>query len=204
MSAVRTPPDAALTQLPDEALVLLVQQHGHRHPATQTLLLRHLAWIRQRAGYIGRRCHVPRDAVPDLQQEAILAALVAVHDYVQGAPCAFRSFLWTVVGRRCVNFARNLRRSAARQAQAVSREQTRTRRVIGNPAADLAVRELWARVERLVGGLDPQARQLWERVSDGGSVRALATELGVLYHQLKRRLTALRKELAAQVLDWAG
>ncbi|HYT88060.1 MAG TPA: hypothetical protein VEL76_05020 [Gemmataceae bacterium] len=120
MLPLQTRPDAALSRLEDEALVLLVQQHGPRHPATQVLLGRHLAWVCRRAAWLARRRRLHHNDVLDAQQEAVLAAVDAIHAYAptrqqDGTCCTFRSFLCRVVGARIGNFLRTLQRAAARQ-----------------------------------------------------------------------------------------
>jgi DNA-directed RNA polymerase specialized sigma24 family protein len=210
MLSLRTPTDAALSRLEDEALVLLVQQHGHQHPATQVVLLRHLACVCRRAAWLARRRQVHRNDVLDAQQEAVLAMIDAIHAYVPrrsgiGPSCTFRSFLWRVIGARIANFLRHLSRAAARQKRGAAHQQSVRQGgySAGDPLVTLQRRELREYVARAVGALDPEAQLLCAQVSRGDSLRALAGEVGSCYQRLKRRWHALREQLAAQLQDWA-
>jgi hypothetical protein len=85
MLLLRTLPNTALSRLQDEDLVLLVQQHGHQHPASEVLLLRHRAWVCRRVAWLARRRRLDGNDALDAQQEAALASIDAIAVYASKA-----------------------------------------------------------------------------------------------------------------------
>src|SRR5262249_27736225 len=116
-------------QLTDEDLVRLAQEHGNRHPAAGTLLLRYYAWVERQIARQARRRWLTPDLIPDAQQDGMLSVLeaVAAFDSCQRdrpKRCSFRTFLWTMLHARFCDFVRNLRRSAIRLTYAADPTST--------------------------------------------------------------------------------
>jgi RNA polymerase sigma factor (sigma-70 family) len=219
-----SPPDrAALATQTDESLVRLIQECGHCHPATQVLLLRYRAWVVHNITLQARRARLARHEVADACQEGILATVEAVNAFDlrqegRDRPCSFRGFLWIVLRARFADFLRARRRAqrhldlAVQVDEAVARAEGRSdiRRLSGRwcavvengPVHAAELGELLARLEQELDQWSCQARQLWEGVSAGRSLRDLAAALDVPYHTLKRQWRQLRLRLIQILPAW--
>jgi RNA polymerase sigma factor (sigma-70 family) len=219
-----SPPDrAALATQTDESLVRLIQECGHRHPATQVLLLRYRAWVVHNITLQARRARLARHEVADACQDGILATLEAVDAYDlrqegRDRRCSFRAFLWIVLRARFADFLRARRRAqghldvAVQVDEAAARAEGRcdNRRLAGRwraaveagPAQAAELGELFAKLEAELNHWPWQARQLWEGLRTGKSLRDLAVALDVPYHTLKRQWRQLRLRLTHILRAW--
>jgi RNA polymerase sigma factor (sigma-70 family) len=210
----------------DDALVQLVQQCGRRHPAAEVLLLRHQDWVLQLVHRQARRAWLAWDETADAQQDALVAALEAMdrYDPVQhdrARHCSFRTFLWMVVQARWIDFFRKRRRlhrhldrsvSVDGNAETQSNRQRSTVCTCVNavqaaryePEAEANQRELLAAVEGVLGRWPEVVRQVAEAMLTGKSLRAIARELAMPYHHVKRLGRRIRARLARAIPDWPG
>jgi RNA polymerase sigma factor (sigma-70 family) len=133
-------------------------------------------------------------------------------------PCRFRTFLGLILNRRFYDLMRGLRRvrkhldysvivsdmlsrSASQEVSAVPRSGW-ANRDLSDPEAAAAWRELRERLDRALGQLDAADRWLWEQSAAGTPLRALALQLGLPYHQVRRQRRAIRAFLKARLKDW--
>jgi DNA-directed RNA polymerase specialized sigma24 family protein len=126
---------------------------------------------------------------------------------------SFRAFLWRVVRDRLGKWARGQQRREGRVDRSVSgadaADAARGRPPAG-PALYLdpwqtdppGVLESWeraARLEAVLGNLDPVDRALWDGLVAGRPLRRLAAEQRLSYDQTKRRQRRLVDRLRAAV-----
>ena len=111
------PYDLDLTQMADEALVILVQECTFQ-PATDELLLRYYQRMKPLIAVLMRQRRLAAK-VPDAQQNGVFAILeaMAVYDTREVAKprgCSFRTFVRLVVRARCCDFVKQVRRAEKR------------------------------------------------------------------------------------------
>jgi RNA polymerase sigma factor (sigma-70 family) len=154
--------------------------------------------------------------VEDARQEAVFWMLQGIASYdtlelVRPQGCRFRTFLFTLVGRRFIDFARRIwRRQGRVDRQARSKAQRGTIEMTGrdwarlnqdNPAAALVCQENRLRLQSALNHLGEAARRLWDGLASGMSLRDIAHEQGLSYAQAKRRRRQLLANLVAQLRD---
>jgi RNA polymerase sigma factor (sigma-70 family) len=218
MGPTSTLPAENLCALADEELVALVAEHGHAHPATNVLLLRHHGWAAAHAAERGRRWGLADDLLQDAMQDAVLAVLEAIRQYDpvqlgQQRRCRFRTFLWTVLEARLTDWLRRYGRKERRLDRSVdvrdllSEEgqrgvSTAWRRgwpADGDPAQEAAQRDLLAHLREALERLPAEARLLLEETAAGTSMRVLAVRMGSTYDILKKWRKRLLGRLAAEL-----
>jgi RNA polymerase sigma factor (sigma-70 family) len=219
MATVTETHGSALESLPDDELLALIHEHGPRHPATHVLLLRHHRWACRGLAREARRRGLAADLVADVQQEAALAALLAMRAYDagklgDGQRCAYRTFLWTVLWARCTDFVRKLRRREAHIDRSADVKEVHdgggdgvspfNPRWGGDPARLAEERESVQRLKAALGQMAPASRSLLEEIAAGKSMVQLAVQLALPYHEVKRRRRAALRGLAALLRDWRG
>jgi RNA polymerase sigma factor (sigma-70 family) len=202
------PPEPDLSRLADAELVRLAQAQGPAGPAAAALFQRHYPALCRRAARLARAVGLPQSYLADAQHEAVLGALpqaIARYDPApEGMPghCTFRTFLGLIVRARLSDFARKVRRAERhldRSARVVDALGT-----VRGPEAAAENRELQAKVAEALRHVNPTDRWLWEESLAGTPLTDLARQLGVPYHQAKRRRQAVRAYLAAQLKEWAA
>jgi RNA polymerase sigma factor (sigma-70 family) len=219
------PPDIDLIALTDEELVLAARDPERRQAVIDALVARHYDWLCRLIAHRARRARLPRDLVPDAQQDAALAVVLAIpaYDPVQKGKsrhCTFRSFLWRVLRARFYNFVRGFRRGEQRLDRSCQAEETqpegappgphsarcnsrpKRRRSAAWTAADRA--EFRSCLEKALRQLTVRARWLWKQSEAGRSLAALARQLGISPDRAKRWWRAIRAWLAEQLRDWNG
>jgi RNA polymerase sigma factor (sigma-70 family) len=211
------PYDLDLSRLRDEELVVLAQECDYQ-AAAHALLARHHPWVND---LIARKAGPTRVGAADLEdarQEAVFWMLEGIAQYdtrelARPRGCRFRTFLYTLVGSRFIDFARRLWRQSrldrqARwvgpQAQLGSIGATREsgfRLDQDNPASALVWQENRLRLESALDHLGEEARRLWDRLTSGMPLRDIAREQGLSYPQAKRQRRHLLAHLVAQLRD---
>jgi RNA polymerase sigma factor (sigma-70 family) len=210
--------DLDLSRMGDEELVVLAQECGFL-AAAHALLARHHSWVNGLIARKGRQTRLGAADVEDARQEAVFWMLqgIARYDTLELARpqgCRFRTFLFTLVGRRFIDFARQVwrrQRRVDRQARLAGPEgqrgtlgmtgRNRARLNQDNPAAALVCQESRQRLQSALNHLGEAACRLWDALASGMSLRDIAREQGLSYAQAKRRRRRLLANLVAQLRD---
>jgi RNA polymerase sigma factor (sigma-70 family) len=210
MSAVPCRPrpyDLDLSDFGDEELVVLAQECGYR-PAAHALLARHHPWV---SGLIARKARSTTLSAADVEdagQEAVFWVLEGIASYdtlelARPRGCRFRSFLYPLIGRRFIDFARRLWRRHRRLAPAGPQTRCEAAGVArvepGCPAKALERQEDHQRLLSALDRLEESDRRLWDRLAGGAPLRDIAEELGLSYPQAKRQRRQLLARLVAQL-----
>jgi RNA polymerase sigma factor (sigma-70 family) len=212
------PYDLDLSPLGDEELVVLAQECGYQ-PAAHALLARHHPWVNHLIARKARPTRLGAADVEDARQEAVFWILEGIACYntlelAQPKGCRFRTFLYTLVGCRFIDFARRIwrrQRHLDPQAPLVDPQagldtiplttRNRVRLDQDDPAAALVWQENRLRLESALERLGEQARRLWDRLASGAPLRDIAREQGLSYSQAKRQRRHLLANLVAQFRD---
>jgi hypothetical protein len=203
-----------LSGLEDEALVTLAQ--GGSLPAEHVLVLRYLRLTHRLVAWLARRCGLSAEDTADAKQEAVsFWVRKAIHAYDlrrsagEGA-CHFRTLHHRVVVARFRNYTRDLKRRAAHHTAGGVPEECpsahRERRVVfgrwegvDDPAEAAEWRELRSLFDCAVADLPEPARQLWEWVSAGRSLRRWARRAGLDYKRVQRSWRKVVRLVMARV-----
>jgi RNA polymerase sigma factor (sigma-70 family) len=209
--------DLDLGKFRDEELVVLAHECGFL-PARQELLLRYYDWMRQCIAARARRAGLRAADVEDAQAEAVFSFLEAVARYetlqitIRNG-CCFRSFLYTVLAARFLDFLRKLRRTRRRfgchfsdaphgeDRSGHGRAGPRNANlpaVAASPAQQTEWRETMACLHRALQRLDDRLHLLWDRLAAGASLHEVAAEWGISYDRVRR----WRKEMVNHLKSW--
>jgi RNA polymerase sigma factor (sigma-70 family) len=196
-----------LSRLPDEELVRRAQAEGAHGPCAAALFARYYAQILRRVARRARSVRLARTELPDAQQEALWALPQAIAAYVVapvGIPgrCTFRTFLDRIVRARVYDFVRKLRRAEHHLDRSTSVAEALGQGL--GPEEVAEGKELQRKVAQVLRQVDPLDRRLWEEPLAGTPLKAVADELGIPYHQAKRRRQAVRAYLAEQLRSWVA
>jgi RNA polymerase sigma factor (sigma-70 family) len=212
--------DLDLSRIGDEELVVLAQECGYQ-PAAHALIVRLHPWVN---GLIFRKAgHTKLGAadVDDAGQEAVFWMLEGIASYntlelARPKGCRFRTFLYTLVACRFIDFTRRVWRREShldRQARFVGPEanlgtigitpRNSARLNQDNPASALIGQENRMRLQSALDRLGEQARRLWDCLAAGMPLRDIAREQCISYPQAKRRRRQLLANLVAQFRDQA-
>jgi RNA polymerase sigma factor (sigma-70 family) len=213
---------ADVQTLSDEELVRSAREKDSSD-ALRELVARHCPRMKRLLSLWARTtCLGPADR-DDARQDVAFALWQAIEDFgsqsgdLDRAVC-FRSFLWSVLRDRFLNFVRNARRrerilDRSARAEDVLEKMAGALRVdglvyrreagVGDPAVLMSWRELWACLNQAVLGLTEPARQLWEAQKTGQSLRASAALTGMSYDQAKRLRRQVFAQLRLHLNDWA-
>jgi RNA polymerase sigma factor (sigma-70 family) len=212
--------DLDLSRVGDEELVVMAQECGYQ-PAAHALIGRLHPWVN---GLIARKAgHTRLGAadVDDASQEAVFWMLEGIASYntlelARPKGCRFRTFLYTLVGCRFIDFTRRIWRRQShvdRHARSVGPDAklgtikmtrgNRARLHQDTPASALIGKENRLRLESALDRLGEQARRLWDCLASGMPLRDIAREQGISYPQAKRQRRQLLAHLIAQLRDQA-
>jgi RNA polymerase sigma factor (sigma-70 family) len=213
--------DLDLSRIGDEELVVMAQECGYQ-PAAHALIVRLHPWVN---GLIVRKAGPTRLGAADVDdagQEAVFWMLEGIASYntlelARPQGCRFRTFLYTLVGCRFIDFSRRIWRRQShvdRHAQIVGPEakfdtirmttRNRVRLNQDNPASALIGQETRRRLESALDRLGEHARRLWDCLASGMSLRDIAREQGLSYPQAKRQRRQLLANLIAQLRGQRG
>jgi hypothetical protein len=152
----------------------------------------------------------------DAQQDAVFAFSQALTKFDADIPAysayeRFRVFLRVVVTARFRDFVRNLQRWERRHDRTVRPEDLVV--VAGggrdgssesnDPIALLTWQEFMVRLDQSISLLNPRARQMWEELAAGKSLRAVTVALRMPYGYAKRLRQQILTELAETLSAWA-
>ena len=209
--------DLDLSRIGDEELVVLAKECDYQ-PAAHALIARHHPWVNRliacNAGHTG----LGAADLEDAEQEAVFWMLEGIARYntlelARPKRRRFRTFLYTRVGSRFIDFVRRIRRRERHFAClvrfsleghfAIGRIRSRKHGRPGqdNPASALEREENHMRLERALDCLDEEARRLWERLASGMRLRDIARRQGISYPQAKRQRRKLLAKLVAQLRE---
>ena len=195
--------DLDLTQMADEALVILVQECTFQ-PAADELVLRYYERMSQ---LIALRIRQRRNAadVQDAQQNGVFAILEAIAGYdtrevAKPRGCSFRTFVRLVVTARCCDFVKQVRRAENRYRRLDECQAARWR----DPVQALAQLEEIARLHGALERLNEPMRRLWHELAYGKKLPQIACEQGISYDRVKRQRRRLLAWLAAQLRNAGG
>jgi DNA-directed RNA polymerase specialized sigma24 family protein len=198
----------------DEVLVFLAREAGCQ-AARDELLLRYDLWRKQLVAHFAHAARLPRDELPDAQQQAVFAVIEAIDQSPLVSPAgrrfSFRRFAFRVVRLRFFDFLRAYHRRERRSGRgwagfgppaggAGSGQSPLAGPDIPGKSSDplehliaWEERHLLERAWRLIPEAD---RRLLECVASGVLVRTLAVRLRVPYWKMRRlvrhRVLALR------------
>src|SRR5258708_130162 len=203
-----------LAGLSEDRLILLCQELDCP-AAFHELLARHLPWVRHVILKESRRIGLSRVDCEDAQQDAVLAFYQALTKFDADIPGSsvygrFRIFLRVVVTARFHDFVRNLQRWERHYDRTVRSEELVEIASGGHdgssepndPIALLTWQEFNMRLDQTISLLNPRARQMWEELAAGKSLRAVTVELGMPYGYAKRLRQQILTELAEKLSAW--
>jgi RNA polymerase sigma factor (sigma-70 family) len=213
--------DLDLSQMGDEELVVLAQECGYQ-PARNQLLVRYYEWARRLIAHKARGTRLRAADVLDAQQDATFALIEAIARYdtlhlARSGGCSFRTFVRQVLVSRFLDLLRHLNRTDRRRDRSLRATNALHEgssaaageifpwegyaRCGGNPAAGLERQESMARLAQVLERLPEPDRRLWEGLTSGLGLRAVAPTLGISYDAAKRQRRRLLAHLAAQLRD---
>ena len=149
--------------------------------------------IRQRA----KQHRVRLQDLPDIEQEVVLTLLALDYDEENEAGASERTFLTEVIDRRL---------------HALLRKERRYRNRVGDESEDglpersdldarLRQTDVIDDVQRVLSDFDETDRAICTLLADGTSIKAIAEQLGVGWHTVRRRMQAIREQLQSRGLD---
>ncbi len=205
-----------LARISEDRLILLCQEFDC--PAVwHELLARHIPWMRHVILKESRRIGLSRVDCEDAQQDAVLAFCQALTKFdadITGSSVyrRFRVFLRVVVTARFRDFVRNLQRWERRYDRTVRPEELVEVASGGcdgssqpnDPITLLTWQEFNMQLGQTISLLNPHARQMWEKLAAGKSLRAVTVELGMPYGYAKRLRKEVLNELAEKLSAWAN
>jgi RNA polymerase sigma factor (sigma-70 family) len=177
--------DLDLTQMADEALVILVQECTFQ-PANEELVLRHYQRMNQLIALRVRQRRIATD-VQDAQQNGVFAILEAIASYdtrevAKPRGCSFRTFMRLVVTARCCDFVKQVRRAEKRYRRLEERRAEQG----SDPVEVLVQQEEIARLHAALERLDEPLQRLWDELTCGKKLPKIAREQGISYDRVKR------------------
>jgi RNA polymerase sigma factor (sigma-70 family) len=149
--------------------------------------------IRQRA----KQHHVRQQDLPDVEQEVVLTLLALDYDEENEAGASERTFLIEVIDRRLHALLRKERRYRGR----VGEEGEGGLPERSEPDARLQQMDVVDDVQQVLAAFDATDRCICTLLSDGASVRAIAKQLGLGWHTVRRRTQSIREQLQNRGLD---
>ena len=149
--------------------------------------------IRQRA----KQHRVRLQDMPDIEQEVVLTLLALDYDEENEAGASERTFLTEVIDRRLHTLLRKERRYRDR----VGDEGNTGLPEYGEPDARLQQMDVVDDVQQVLAAFDATDRCICTLLSDGASVRAIAKQLGLGWHTVRRRTQSIREQLQNRGLD---
>jgi RNA polymerase sigma factor (sigma-70 family) len=149
--------------------------------------------IRQRA----KQHHVRQQDLPDVEQEVVLTLLALDYDEENEAGASERTFLIEVIDRRLHALLRKERRYRGR----VGEEGEGGLPERSEPDARLQQTDVVDDVQQVLAAFDATDRSICTLLSDGASVRAIAEQLSLGWHTVRRRIQSIREQLQNRGLD---
>ena len=149
--------------------------------------------IRQRA----KQHRVRQQDLPDIEQEVVLTLLGLEYDTENEAGASERTFLTEVIDRRLHALLRKERRYRGRVADEGDDGLPERCELDGR----LRQTDLVDDVQRILAAFDATDRSICTLLSDGASVRAIAEQLGLGWHTVRRRTQSIREQLQNRGLD---
>ena len=149
--------------------------------------------IRQRA----KQHRVRLQDLPDIEQEVVLTLLALDYDAENEARASERTFLTEVIDRRLYALLRKERRYRDR----VGDEGDDGLPERCEPDGRLKQSDLVDDVQRALAAFNTTDRSICTLLSDGASVRAIAEQLGLGWHTVRRRIQSIREQLQNRGLD---
>jgi RNA polymerase sigma factor (sigma-70 family) len=201
---MRTEPrayDLNLSPVRSEELVVLAKECDYQ-PAQEELLQRHDSGARRLIASLAAPVSLSPADLEDAQQQAEFALMEAIASYDTAHigkqdGCSFNTHLHQVVTRRFQDFLKSRRRyergldrsKSAETASESGHSKTSPRAhdsARDDPARRAQRREANERLREVLDRLDPDQRQLWDRLAEGMKLRDIAEELGISYDKAKR------------------
>lgn len=179
----------------DEALVVLAQECDYA-PARDEILLRYSPQTERLIQWLARSTEFGGADVEDARQNAVFWTVEAITKFDTdqiGRPrrCSFYSFLYRVLVARFKDFSKKVRRLERRRLKTDGDDNDgglgHLFRDPSDPALIAETEEAVRQLQLAVGELDDEARQIWQRLCEGNSMREIAEELGLSYDAVKRR-----------------
>jgi RNA polymerase sigma factor (sigma-70 family) len=201
------------SELPDAVLIQLYQQ-TRLSSVVEELLTRHYPSVRHIIVKESKRTRLGQADCEDAQQEGVFAFWLALAKFdraIADRPYgSFAAFLRIVVTARFRSYVRRLQRFEGHYDRRVRPEEL-SEALNGipfgfadssEPIVQLTWQEFSSRLEQSIGGLNPPARQLWDELASGRSLRAATESLGMSYGQGKRLRKRVIGELAERLSEW--
>ena len=208
--------DLDLTRIGDEELVVMAKE-CHYQPAAHMLFERHRPWINVLIARRARQGRLGAADIDDAQQEGWFWLIEGIGRYdtlelARPIGCRFRTFLYTVIESRVIDFARSIwrRRSHYEQTRripdAADMRPGAIKRVWPDdchdgPVAALLWQEALERLESAVECLDPRARDFWQSLASGSALHDIACRLGISYQQARGQRQRLLAKLKVRLCD---
>jgi RNA polymerase sigma factor (sigma-70 family) len=198
MTKVTKKYDLDLTQMADEALVILIQECIFQ-PAADELVLRYYQRMNTLIALLIRQRRIVVE-VQDAQQNGVFAILEAIAGYdtwevAKPRGCSFRTFVRMVVTARCYDFVKQVRRAEKRYRRLDERRSEQE----SDPVEALVQQEETARLHGALERLEEPLRRLWQELTCGKKPPQIAREQGISYDRVKRQ--QLLAQLAAALVD---
>jgi RNA polymerase sigma factor (sigma-70 family) len=191
----------------------------HYQPATHMLFERHRRWINVLIARRARQGRLGAADIDDAQQEGWFWLIEGIGRYdtlelARPNGCRFRTFLYTVIGSRVIDFARSIwrRRSHYEQARripdpadirpgAIKRVWPEADDCNEDPLAALLWQEALERLQSAVDCLDPGARDFWQSLASGSALHDIACQLGLSFQQARGQRQRLLAKLKIRLCD---
>ena len=192
----------------DEALIVLAKDCDYS-PARDEILLRYSSQTERLIQWLGRSTEFSAGDLEDARQNAVFWTVEAISKFdteqaERARRCSFYSFFYRVLVARFKDFSKQVRRVERRRVltSAGSDEEGSLGHLFRDPSDPALIAETEEALERLqaaLGQLDEEAREIWQRLCAGVSLREIATELGLSYDAAKRRRRKLIAALKAHL-----
>ncbi|MGL4512208.1 MAG: sigma-70 family RNA polymerase sigma factor [Lacipirellulaceae bacterium] len=197
-------PSLEMALIDDEALVVLARECDYG-PARDEILVRYRPQTERLVNWLSRSTEFGATDVEDAHQNSVFWTVEAIGKFDTLQPdaarrCSFYSFLHRVVVARYKDFTKHLRRVERRRVLSGDPLEPAptsgdTTAHSGDPAALAERAEASLLLKEALGKLDPECREIWERLCCGQGLREIAGELGLSYDAAKRRRRKLIGEL---------
>ena len=192
----------------DEALIVLANDCGYS-PARDEILLRYSPQTERLIQWLGRSTEFGSGDLEDARQNAVFWTVEAISKFdteqtERVRRCSFYSFLYRVLVARFKDFSKQVRRVERRRVltSAGSDEEGSLSHLFRDPSDPALIAETEEALDTLqaaLGQLDEEAREIWQRLCEGVSLRDIAAELGLSYDAVKRRRRKLIATLKAHL-----
>ena len=198
-----------LAMMDDSVLVVLAQDCSYG-AARDELILRYEGQRERLVSWLSRNTSFSATDVEDARQNSVFWTVEAIKKYdteqvakLQG--CSFFTFLNRVLVCRFKDYAKHLRRRERHidRTQGFAADEGFMPPVMRenyDPALLAESHESISRLHAAIAQLDSESCRMWELLSQGESLREIASELGISYDAAKRRrrklINLLKKRLA--------